>query len=210
MTDIARAAAFAGEAHLGQTRKGKDVPYVVHPARVAAYLEVHYPDQPELAVAAMLHDTIEDCDVTRGDIVEHFGERVAALVWAVTNGPAGFRPTDDPDVLRIKAADLYDNMSETLRDIRAGVDVWTRFKAGSGKALRWRHYLNHVLDVIGDEPLPQRADRVLREIEAVMPEPPKGTYATPTGPWVAAGHDVITSMGRTFRDPYFAKPEHNE
>ena len=41
-------------------------------------------DRARVVAAAWLHDTIEDTSVTREDIVAHFGDEVAALVWAVT------------------------------------------------------------------------------------------------------------------------------
>lgn len=180
MSETTRAARFAGGRHLLQTRKGegeRQVPFIVHPLRVAAALEVFYPDDPDLAIAAMLHDTIEDTATTRSELQVLFGKAVADLVWAVTNTAAGFAFTNDPRVLRLKTADMFDNISDTMRGIRAGEDVWRRFAAGSGKVLRWRHYVDHILDVIGDEPMAQRLDAKLRQVEAVMPPPPP-SYAT--------------------------------
>jgi hypothetical protein len=158
------AAEFAARRHAGQLRKGKDVPYVIHPARVSATLEVAYPNDPELSIAGMLHDTIEDTATPRWEIELIFGKRVADLVWAVTNRP-DFRPTNDPAVLRLKAADLFDNISETARDLRAGEPVWDRFKARERKALRWRVYVDEILAIIGNEPLAIRLDAKLRQVE---------------------------------------------
>lgn len=181
MSVIEGAAIFAASRHLGQRRKGKDVPYVVHPARVAAALETHYPDDPELAAAGMLHDTIEDTATTRRELADLFGQRIADLVHAVTNRPS-FVPTKNKDVLRLKAADLYDNISETLRDVRDDSDVWDRFAAGSGKVLRWRYYTDKIMAVIGDEPIAQRLDDKLRQVEAIAPVPPE-SYATRAALW---------------------------
>lgn len=190
---ISAASRFAGVRHLGQTRKGNgNVPAIVHPIRVAASLEVFYPDQPELAVAAMLHDTIEDTITTRFELTVLFGERVADLVWAVTNSASGFRRTDDPDVLRLKAADMFDNISDTARQLRAGIDVWSHFMAGSGKVLRWRHYVDHIMEVIGDEPMAQRLDAKLRQVEAIAPPPPP-SYATRREPVESSTSDSIDS-----------------
>lgn len=180
MTEIDRAARFAGGRHVLQTRKGEAdrvVPFIVHPLRVAAALEVYYPEDQNLATAAMLHDTIEDTETTRSELQVLFGKDVADLVWAVTNTAGGFAPSKDPRVLRLKAADLFDNISDTYRGIRRGEDVWRRFAAGSGKVLRWRVYVDRVLAVIGDEPMAQRLDAKLRQVEAVMPPPPP-SYAT--------------------------------
>ncbi len=82
------ALAFATEAHAGQLRKHSTDPYIVHPIRVAALARRFDVGERYRTIAqsvALLHDTIEDCDVTRGDIVEHFGNEVAYGVWGLTD-----------------------------------------------------------------------------------------------------------------------------
>jgi len=83
------AAIFAERSHLGQTRKYTGEPYFVHPQRVAeAGCKKGLPSH---AIAALyLHDVIEDCKVTKEEIVllfpdKEFGEKVAALVDGLTN-----------------------------------------------------------------------------------------------------------------------------
>jgi guanosine-3',5'-bis(diphosphate) 3'-pyrophosphohydrolase len=82
MMNILIATNFAATAHSGQRRKNiaKD-PYINHPIEVAALLAVEdIGVDKDVLVAALLHDTIEDTSVTRDDIVERFGARVAAIV----------------------------------------------------------------------------------------------------------------------------------
>ena len=82
-----KAIAYAMNAHEGQYRKGSGLPYVTHP--IAAYsLVQQFKESHNLDIicaAALLHDTIEDCDVTYTNISEEFGYQVAELVQEVTN-----------------------------------------------------------------------------------------------------------------------------
>ena len=79
---LARAYAFADNAHAGQKRKSGE-PFIAHPVEVAIILAGLHMDA-EAIVAALLHDTIEDTKVTREDVVAEFGEDVANLVEGVT------------------------------------------------------------------------------------------------------------------------------
>ena len=66
-TLIADAMAFALEAHGTQTRKGTKIPYVSHVIRVCG-LVLEYGGDARQAAAGLLHDTIEDCDVTEAEL----------------------------------------------------------------------------------------------------------------------------------------------
>ncbi len=79
---IQRAYKFSEEAHRGQTRRS-GLPYLTHPASVAGILADLRLDD-ETVITGLLHDTVEDTDVTLEDIREEFGESVALLVDGVT------------------------------------------------------------------------------------------------------------------------------
>ena len=79
---LRRAWAVGASAHAGQTRKSGE-PYITHPVAVAQVLADQGLDV-ETLVAAILHDTIEDTPLSRGDIAQQFGETVAELVDGVT------------------------------------------------------------------------------------------------------------------------------
>ncbi len=84
---------FAARAHAGQTIPGTEHPYIVHPAQlameVAAALAVEGADDPSLAMlCALLHDVVEDCDVTLTTLEGEFGAAVAAGVSALSKDPA--------------------------------------------------------------------------------------------------------------------------
>lgn len=79
---VQRAIAVARKAHEGQTRKTGE-PYIVHPLAVKKILEEWGMDEDTI-IAGILHDTVEDTDLTLEDIKKEFGESVAFLVDGVT------------------------------------------------------------------------------------------------------------------------------
>ncbi len=78
-----RAIVFAVRVHAGTERRGKGFPYIIHPLEAMAIVATMSSDQ-ELLAAAVLHDTVEDTEVTMEQISAEFGERVAVLVAADT------------------------------------------------------------------------------------------------------------------------------
>lgn len=79
---VRNALEFATDAHLGQSRLSGE-PYVEHPIATAEFLAERRMDATTLA-AALLHDVIEDCEVSREQIEHRFGDEVAKLVDGVT------------------------------------------------------------------------------------------------------------------------------
>ena len=79
---VRRAYRFADQAHLGQKRNSGE-PYITHPIAVAAQCAEWRLDAQALA-AALLHDAMEDCGITKLDLVEGFGPQVADLVDGLT------------------------------------------------------------------------------------------------------------------------------
>ena len=129
---------FADEAHLGQMRNSGE-PYITHPIAVAAQCAEWKLDAQAL-MAALLHDAIEDCGVTKPELVERFGSPVAELVDGLTkldklhfntreeNQAESFRKmllamARDVRVILIKLADRSHNM-RTLSDVPR--DKWAR------------------------------------------------------------------------------------
>lgn len=74
---------FAAEKHDGVFRKSGE-PYINHPLRVAHFL-ASWGLECDTIIAALLHDVVEDCDVTVEDISEMFSENIARLVDNVTS-----------------------------------------------------------------------------------------------------------------------------
>ena len=80
--EIEKAYLYAKEKHKGQYRRTGEE-YIVHPLFVAYILTSINADKDTI-IAALLHDTIEDTDVSKSDIKEKFGDVVAKLVDGVT------------------------------------------------------------------------------------------------------------------------------
>ena len=136
--DVRLAYKFADEAHLGQIRNSGE-PYITHPIAVAAQCADWKLDAQAL-MAALLHVAIEDCGVTKPELVERFGSPVAELVDGLTkldrlhfntreeNQAESFRKmllamARDVRVILIKLADRSHNM-RTLSD--APREKWHR------------------------------------------------------------------------------------
>jgi len=83
MTLVSDAMIFATRAHDGMLRKGTNIPYIVHPAEVAA-IAATLTDDPEILAAALLHDVMEDCGASETELAAQFGARVAQLVKSET------------------------------------------------------------------------------------------------------------------------------
>ena len=128
---VRKAYRFADEAHLGQLRSSGE-PYITHPIAVAAQCADWKLDAQAL-MAALLHDAIEDCGVSKPELIERFGAPVAELVDGLTkleklafntreeNQAESFRKmllamARDVRVILIKLADRTHNM-RTLGDL---------------------------------------------------------------------------------------------
>lgn len=76
---INKAIKFAANKHNGQNRKGKNVPYILHPLEVFNILYRMGADE-DLLVAGLLHDVLEDADTTVEELKAEFSEDVAEFV----------------------------------------------------------------------------------------------------------------------------------
>jgi GTP diphosphokinase / guanosine-3',5'-bis(diphosphate) 3'-diphosphatase len=128
---VRKAYRFADEAHLGQMRANGE-PYITHPIAVASQCAGWKLDAQALQ-AALMHDTLEDCGVTKLEVIEKFGAPVAELVDGLTkldklefntreeNQAESFRKmllamARDVRVILVKLADRSHNM-RTLNDM---------------------------------------------------------------------------------------------
>jgi len=85
---ILKAIQFAAEAHRDQIRRSTGLPYILHPISVMELVQKWIPDSKhleELKIAALLHDTLEDCDVTYHQIEREFTPLVASIVLELTS-----------------------------------------------------------------------------------------------------------------------------
>jgi GTP diphosphokinase / guanosine-3',5'-bis(diphosphate) 3'-diphosphatase len=100
---LKKAYVFAARAHKGQTRRSGE-PYLSHPLEVASMLADMKLDSPTL-VAGLLHDALEDTDITASDLHENFGQGVADLVEGVTK------------ISRVQESSPEVRQAETIRKI---------------------------------------------------------------------------------------------
>ena len=120
---VLKAADAAARWHVHQRRKGlAGEPYINHLVEVAKLVaDATDGEDPNLVIAALLHDAIEDCEVPRELIAETFGEDVASLVEEVTDDkslPKAVRkdeqvktaPTKSPRAKILKLADKISNL----------------------------------------------------------------------------------------------------
>jgi (p)ppGpp synthase/HD superfamily hydrolase len=118
MSTLEKAIALAVTAHEGQVDKAGQ-PYVLHPLRVMLALK-----STEERIVGVLHDVIEDCDVSLEELREHgFSEAVVQALDSVTKrteekGDDGYqsfvvRAGKNSIGRRVKIADLLDNMDLT-------------------------------------------------------------------------------------------------
>lgn len=145
-----RAIVFAVRAHAGTERRGKGFPYIVHPLEALSIVATMTADQ-ELLAAAVLHDTVEDTDVTVDDLRAAFGERVASLVadesdeqdggWLERKKSAVERlARASRDAKMVALGDKLSNMRAIARDYaEQGESFWNLFHERDPRAHGWRY-----------------------------------------------------------------------
>ncbi len=158
-----RAIFFAVKAHANTERRGKGFPYIVHPMEAVEIVSTMTNDQ-ELLSAAVLHDVVEDTDVTLDDIRREFGDRVAELVkaesdvfvdeageklsWHARKQVAIDRLTQaNRDAKMVALGDKLSNARAIYRDyVQKGDKVWDMFSVKEKSEHAW-HYrgLAHAL-----------------------------------------------------------------
>ena len=119
---IQKAYYFAEECHRGQMRMSGE-PYIAHPLEAANFLAELKLDADTI-MAALLHDVIEDCEITYDEIKDSFGESVAKLVDGVTKLTRmdyrlpGDTTSDQPDSDLLYAESLRKMLVAMAEDIR--------------------------------------------------------------------------------------------
>jgi (p)ppGpp synthase/HD superfamily hydrolase len=174
-----RAFDFAFEKHAGQTRKASSVPYIAHLMGVAA-LVLEFGGDEDMAIAALLHDVVEDCGGAPmlKEVGRRFGSRVAKIVEGCTDSDTYPKPpwlerkeayirhlkTADAETRLVSAADKLHNVRAIVADYReVGELVWERFSGGREGTL-W--YYRALLQ----EFLRHKPNRLIRELELTVSE----------------------------------------
>ncbi len=181
MKGIFKAIEFATKAHFGQFRKGTNIPYIVHPIGVMKILiECNMPE--EVVIAGILHDVLEDTEVSPREIQVNFGETVLEIVKGVSE-PDKSEPWEKRkkrtieairkgtfEVLMVELADKLDNIRSIYEDSkREGESFWRRFRKPKEKqAWYYRNLLNAFLLRRDESPCPEFIDELKEKVHAVF------------------------------------------
>jgi (p)ppGpp synthase/HD superfamily hydrolase len=178
-------------------RKGTRIPYIAHLLSVCALVLEDGGDEEE-AVAALLHDSLEDHpeEVKQEDLRKRFGPRVLALVEGATDTPPGYtggkKPpwkarkqayieharSAGPDMLRLSIADKLHNARAILADYRRiGDALWRRFNVGKSRPHEIRSeilwYYRSLIDAFrhagASGYLMEELERTIADLEALIP-----------------------------------------
>jgi (p)ppGpp synthase/HD superfamily hydrolase len=157
----------AAVAHREQVRKCSDVPYVTHSAAVALILARFGFTDEQLLAAALLHDVVEDTDITLDDLAKQFPPSVVATVAALSETKTGddghLRPWEDRksehlqhisaaplSARAIALADKLHNMETMRLDLAAGTLSLSAFRAPPERLL-W-YYQSMIDTAAGADP----------------------------------------------------------
>ncbi|NBK93534.1 bifunctional (p)ppGpp synthetase/guanosine-3',5'-bis(diphosphate) 3'-pyrophosphohydrolase [bacterium 1XD21-13] len=171
LTLLDTAIIFATKAHSGTTRKGTNVPYIVHPIEAAAIVSAMTDDE-EVIAAAVLHDVLEDTEATEDDLLARFGRRItelvigetedkrrnfpAALTWKVRKEEtiAFLKTKADRDAKMLALADKLSNLRAIHRDVCViGDAVWERFNVKDKNMHAWMYRsIAEALQDLKDQP----------------------------------------------------------
>jgi len=172
---------YAARLHASQLRKGGSIPYVAHLLGVAS-IALQYGANEDEAIAALLHDAIEDQGgaATREEIRRRFGDKVVEIVDGCTDADSFPKPPwkrrketyvahirNAPASVRlVSACDKLQNARAILADYRVlGDSLWRRFSGGKDGTLWYYRALIQVFREPGTNPLNEELDRVVTEIE---------------------------------------------
>jgi (p)ppGpp synthase/HD superfamily hydrolase len=178
------ALSYATQLHATQVRKGCGVPYIAH-LLGAASIALEYGANEDEAIAALLHDAIEDQGgaATREEIRRRFGDNVAAIVDGCTDADTTPKPpwrqrkeayiahitTASSSVLLVSAADKLYNAQSILKDYRVlGESLWERFQGGKTGTLWYYRAIVDAFKKTGTAAIFEELERVVTQIEALV------------------------------------------
>jgi (p)ppGpp synthase/HD superfamily hydrolase len=184
---FSEALVYAAELHSDQQRKGSGAPYIAHLLSVAG-IALDYGANENEAIAALLHDAIEDQGgpATREEIRRRFGDDVVEIVNGCTDSDTipkppwqqrkeayiARLPSATSSVRLVVAADKLHNARSILGDLRLhGARLWGLFRGGRDGTLWYYRTVVETLKQAGATPLVEELDRVVIEIERLAASP---------------------------------------
>ncbi|WHZ03866.1 HD domain-containing protein [Neobacillus sp. YX16] len=160
MDIVEKALQLASKSHEGQYRKNTDIPYITHPVAVGMLL-VKNGYSEEIVASGILHDTVEDTELTLEDIKREFGTKIAEIVEG-SSEPDKSLPWKDrkehtieylkgasEEIRIVVCADKLHNIRSIIRDYEiVGEEVWARFNAGKEQQ-KW--YYTNIVESLGSQ-----------------------------------------------------------
>lgn len=171
---IEKAVRVSVAAHGGQTRKGDNLPYIIHPFMVALKL-AKYNFSDTVIAAALTHDVLEDTDFGEEQLRSELGDEVLEIVKAVTNddslpweekkkryvetvrnGPEGAKA--------VAAADKIHNLESLLiAHAEQGSELWKKFNRGKEQKLWFENEVLKMLKQTWKHPLVDEYESLLEK-----------------------------------------------
>ena len=187
--DFERALGFATRLHARQVRKETDIPYISHLIAVAGLVLEHGGDGDQ-AIAALLHDSIEDQGMDHSEgvvglrkrIQSEFGPRVLAIVEGCTDAETSPKPPwrerkeryiahleeAPPEVLLVSCADKLHNARAIVADLRVmGEALFGRFNGGREGTLWYYGALAELFKRRGPRHLAAELGRTVETMQAL-------------------------------------------
>jgi (p)ppGpp synthase/HD superfamily hydrolase len=158
MDVIEKALQVASQAHEKQYRKCTNIPYITHPVAVGMILmKAGYDD--DIIAAGILHDTVEDTELSLEDIERIFGTKIANIVEGCSEPDKSLTweerkehtiellKTASVDIRAVACADKLHNIRSIISDFEQHGDaVWGRFRRGK---LQQEWYYRNVIESLG-------------------------------------------------------------
>lgn len=177
---------YAAKLHAGQKRKSSDIPYLSHLLGAAA-LTLQFGGDEDQAIAALLHDAVEDQGglKTLAEIEQKFGKRVARIVdgctdsytipkkpWLERKKQYILRLAGEPEDTRlVSLADKVDNARSIILNLQEdGRSTWNKFKGGREGSLWYYRELAAVFSRLANDPLTREFARLVGEMERLDKE----------------------------------------
>jgi (p)ppGpp synthase/HD superfamily hydrolase len=192
---------YASRTHAGQQRRGSGIPYLAH-LLGAANLAITFGADEDEAIAALLHDAIEDQGVSPAELAQRFGARVARIVRGCSDTEQTPKPpwrerkerfvahlAKAPRSVRLVcAADKLDNARALAAEYRTHGDaIWSKFNGGREGTLWYYRAVADALRAREQTPLVAELAVAVAELERLARRPTRRSRPTRSEP--KAGED---------------------
>lgn len=175
---IEKAAKIAAQAHAGQTRKGDDTPYIVHPFMVAMLLQKHAFSDVCIA-SALVHDVLEDTEYTADALRSALGDEVMAIVITLTEDktlPWEERKKKYIESVRngseeakaVSIGDKIHNLKSLLAmHAKMGPEIWNVFNRGKEQKLWFEEAMLKMFQGTWQHPLIDEYEKLVEQMRAL-------------------------------------------